>query len=345
MPEFEEKTEKATPRRRQKAREKGHVSRSREITSIAATAGIILIFYFAGNVFIKNMSALTSRLLGLQYGKDPLAVLKFTASETICLVMPFLGASFAFAMLTGAVQGGFFLKPLNIEIDRLDPLTGLKNKIFSRYSLVEFLKSLVKFILGGLIFYYVMKKTISVLPFITAMDIGQLQDVSAKLIARAVLYIFTIFLILAAVDYLYERWRFERSIKMSREELKEEYRETEGDPLIKSRIKSLWKELARRRMMQEVQKATVVITNPSHIAVALRYKKDEMSAPKVIAKGAGYIAEKIKEIARKYGIPIVEDKPLARALFKLKIDSIIPEELYKAVAKILAYIYKLRGIA
>lgn len=132
---------------------------------------------------------------------------------------------------------------------------------------------------------------------------------------------------------------------MTREEVKQEYKETEGDPIVKSRIRSIQRELARRRMMQEVPKATVVITNPTHLAIALRYEKEAMAAPLVVAKGAGYIAEKIKEIAKIHRVPIIEDKPLAKALYKLDIDTFIPPELYKAVAKILAYIYKLRGAA
>ena len=344
MPEYEERTEQATPRKRQKAREKGQTARSREIISLAAMAGIILILYFGGNAFIKNISVLTGRLLGLQYGKDPVAVLKLTAMETLKMIMPFLGLSVTLALTSGVAQGGFLVRPLNLEIERLNPLNGFK-RIFSKNGLIELLKSLLKFFLGGALFFYLIKKILATLPFTAAMDIVQIQEVAGRLIGKSVLYAFTLFLILAALDYFYERWSFERTLRMTKEEIKEEYRETEGDPLIKTRIRSLQKEMARRRMMQEVPKATVVITNPTHIAVALRYKKDETSAPKIIAKGAGFVAEKIKEISRKYGIPIVEDKSLARALFKLKLNSLIPEELYRAVAKILAYIYQLRGVA
>jgi len=344
MPEYEERTERATPRKLQKAKEKGQVARSREIISLAAMAGIILGFYFAGDAFIKNISVMTGKLLGLQCGKDPMAVMKLTATETMKMITPFLGLTVTFALVSGVMQGGLLVRPLSIEMERLNPVNGLK-RIFSRHGLVEFLKSLLKFSLGGVLFFYLIKKMLIVLPFTAAMDVIHIQGVAGKLIAKSVLYAFTLFFILAAIDYLYERWSFERNLRMTREEIKEEYRETEGDPLIKARIKSLQKEIARQRMMQEVPKATVVITNPTHIAVALKYKKDEMSAPKVIAKGAGFIAEKIKEIARKYGVPIVEDKPLARALYKLKINLSIPGELYRAVAKILAYIYRLRGIA
>jgi flagellar biosynthetic protein FlhB len=344
MPEYDERTEQATPRKRQKAKEKGQTARSREIISLAAMAGIILVFYFAGNTFIKEISALIENLLGLRYGRDPVAVMKLTAAETFKMVMPFLGLSVSLALVSGAVQGGFLVRPLSFDIERLNPVSGLK-RIFSSHGLVELLKSLLKFSLGGVLFFYLVKKMIALLPFTSAMDVIQIQEVAGSLIAKSVIYAFTLFFALAAMDYLHERWSFERTLRMTKEEIREEYRETEGDPLMKARIKSLQKEIARRRMMQEVPKATVVITNPTHIAVALRYKKDEMSAPKVIGKGAGFIAEKIKETARKHGIPIVEDKPLAKALYKLKINSFIPEELYKAVAKILAYIYQLRGIA
>jgi flagellar biosynthetic protein FlhB len=184
-----------------------------------------------------------------------------------------------------------------------------------------------------------------ILPQTSAMDLNQILPVSVELIAQAVLYGLGAFFVIAGVDYFVQRWRFERSIRMTKGEIRQEHRETEGDPQIRSRIRSIQKEMARRRMMQEVPKATVVITDPTHLAVALKYERGGMTAPRVIAKGAGVIAENIRELARKHGVPLVEDKPLARALYKLKLDSTIPEELYRAVAKILAYLYKLKGAA
>jgi flagellar biosynthetic protein FlhB len=344
MPEYEQKTEQATPRKRQKAREKGQVARSSEIISLAATAGIIFIFYFAGNTFIRDISVLTSRLLGLGYGRDPIAVMRLASVETFKMLMPFLGLAVSLALVSGAAQGGFLVSPPTLEMETLNPIKGFK-RIFSMTGLAQFLKSLFKFSLGGVLFFFLVKKMLVILPFTAAMDVIQIKEVAGNLAAKSVISAFTLFFALAAIDYLYQKWSFERSLRMSKEEIKEEHRETEGDPLVKARIKSLQKEMARRRMMQEVPKATVVITNPTHVAVALRYKKDEMPAPKVIARGAGLVAEKIKETARKHRIPIVEDKPLARALYKLKINSVIPEELYRAVAKILAYIYQLRGVA
>lgn len=342
MPETQDRTEQATPRRRQKAREKGQVARSRELIHMAGITGIILMFYFAGNAFMNKMSTLTGKLLRLQYGKDPFAAMMSASYEMLGILMPFLVIPIVLSLLAGVLQGGTVLRPLTIEIEKLSPINGLK-RIFSRNGLIDFLKSLFKFVIGGILFYYIIKKLIFIVPSTTAMDIREIRNISGSLIGYAVMLAYGTFLVFAIVDYINERWRFERSIRMTQAELKEEHKESEGDPIIKSRIKSIQRDLARKRMMQKVSKATVVITNPTHIAVALKYEKNDSPAPKVIAKGRGFIAEKIKEIAEKYSIPIVEDKPLARMLYRLDIDSYIPEELYRAVAKILAYIYKLRG--
>jgi flagellar biosynthetic protein FlhB len=177
------------------------------------------------------------------------------------------------------------------------------------------------------------------------MEMIELTRAIGYLILRAFLYGFFFYLILAVLDYFLQKRKFEQSIRMSQQEVKEEAKEIEGNPLIKSRIKSLQREMARRRMMAEVPKASVIITNPEHLAIALRYKEKEMSAPKVVAKGADLVAQKIKELARKHGVPIIEDKPLARVLFKLELNTFIPPELYKAVAKIIAHIYKIKKMA
>jgi flagellar biosynthetic protein FlhB len=344
MAENEEKTEQATPRKHQKARDKGQIARSRELLSMAATGGIILMFYFSGNSFISNLSDLMRKFLNLQYGTNPVFAVRFAAAEMFRILLPFLGISFTFALVSGAAQGGLVLKPLGFEFEKLSPVNGLK-RLFSKNSVIEAVKSLFKFVVGGFILYSVVRNLIKVLPATAAMDISEIMKISGGLLYRAVLITFVVFFVFAVVDYIYERWRFAQSLRMTREEVKQEFKETEGDPLIKSRIKSIQKEMARRRMMQDVPRATVVVTNPTHIAVALKYRREEMSAPTVVAKGSGFIAEKIKEIARKHRVPVVEDRPLARALFKLQINSIIPADLYRAVAKILAYIYNLRGVA
>lgn len=341
---FEERTEQATPRKRQKAREKGQVSRSKELISMAATGGVIIAFYLTGDYFIKNLSGLMKRLLSLEYGIDPITAMRQSSTEMLLILSPFFALSISLVFISGFLQGGFVMKPLSLELERINPLSGLK-RLFSFSGMTEALKSIFKFLIGGILFYLVIKRLVLLLPSTMAMGLQESWRVSEDLIVRAVLSGFLVFFIIAVIDYVLERWRFERSLRMTRQEIKEEQKETEGDPLIRSRIRSIQREIARRRMMQEVPKATVVITNPTHIAVALLYKRGEMDAPKVIAKGAGLIAEKIKEIAIKHNIPVVEDKPLARSLYKLSIGSFIPEELYKATAKVLAHIYRMRGAA
>ena len=293
---------------------------------------------------MQKVTGLTGRLLGLRYGRDPLSVMRSATSEMLLILAPFFAAAVVFALLSGMLQGGVLLKPLTLELERLNPLEGMK-KLFSVSAIPGFFKSFFKFVVGTVLVFVIVKKVLYLLPMTAAMDLPDIQTVAFGLMGKAVTYAFLTFFVLALADYLYERWKFERSLRMSKEEIKEEARESEGDPLIKAKIKMMQRDLARRRMMEAVPKATVVITNPTHIAVALLYKKDHTSAPKVIAKGKGFIAEKIRELARRHNVPLVEDKPLARALFKVSLNSFIPEDLYKAVAKILAYIYKLKGAA
>ena len=344
MAENEDRTEQATARRRQKAREKGQMAKSRELVSMATMAGTLLVFYLAGSSFMTNISGLTSRLLSLGYGRDTFGVLRQASTEMMMILAPFLAATILFAILSNVLQGGFLLKPLAFELERLSPVSGFKN-IFSVSALPGIVKSFLKFLVGVVLFTMLVKKIIYVVPAAAAMDIVDIKSVAFGLMSKSVAYAFTTFFVLALADYLYERWKFERSIRMSKEEIREEFRESEGDPLIKAKIKGLQRDMARRRMMEAVPKATVVITNPTHIAVALLYQKGGNGAPQVIAKGKGHIAATIREVARKHRIPLVEDKPLAQALFKVKLDASIPEDLYRAVAKILAYIYKLRGTA
>jgi flagellar biosynthetic protein FlhB len=339
---FQEKTEQATPRKRQKAKEKGQVARGRDLSSMAALGGILLILYLGGEYIFSVLSDMTGGILSLHYGKNPIHVSRIAALQGFQIVVPFFIASVVLVTVVTVMQGGFVFKPIQFDMSRLNPFEGLK-RIFSLRGLMEMVKSLLKFAVGGWVVYYVLKKDLKILPSLSAMEMGEAIKMSGKLIVEAITIAFLYYLVVAFIGYALEKWQFERSLKMTRQEIKEEFKETEGDPLVKSRIRSIQREMARKRMMQEVPKATVVITNPTHLAVALKYIDKEMPAPQIVAKGAGIIAEKIKEIAVEHGVPIVEDRPLARALFKLELDSFIPEELYVAVAKILAYIYKLRG--
>jgi flagellar biosynthetic protein FlhB len=273
---------------------------------------------------------------------NPLHVARIAVLQGAQIIAPFLLSAVVLALLANVMQGGFGIKPVKCEIKKLNPIEGIK-KLVSLKGLTELLKSLLKFSIGGWIIYYIINKDLEVLPKLSAMEMNELVRVSGKLIMDAIVIAFSYYLVVAIVGYFLEKWQHERSLKMTKQEVKEENKETEGDPLIKSRIRSAQREAARRRMMQEVPNAAVVITNPQHLAVAIKYDDQKMFAPQIVAKGAGIIAAKIKEIAGEHGVPIVEDKPLARALYRLELNSYIPEKLYIAVAKILAYIYKLKG--
>jgi flagellar biosynthesis protein FlhB len=344
MAEKEDKTEPGTQKKRDEARTNGQIVRSRDLVSLAVMSGILFTLYFTGRAFMENMSRMMGDMLSLRYGRDLSRVLNVAATETFWMLAPLFIIAALAAILASVVQGGVVFKPLTPSFEKLNPLKGLQ-KLFSLEGLMETAKSFLKLTVGVLVFYIVINQVMSYLPPLAAMDVKDVLPVAMDIIVRAVLYGLGFFAVIAAIDYLNQWWQFERSLKMSKEEIREESKESEGDPLLKARIRSLQREAARRRMMHEVPKATVVITNPTHLAVALKYEKGGLAAPRVIAKGAGVIASNIRDIARRHGIPLVEDKPLARALYKLELDSAIPQELYKAVAKILAYIYKLRGVA
>ncbi|MBF0540859.1 MAG: flagellar biosynthesis protein FlhB [Nitrospirae bacterium] len=342
MADSDEKTQEATPRRRQKAKEKGQIARSRELTSFVALGGMLSVLYFGGAGLLQSFMLMTKKLLGMQYGTNGLEVFRTASSEALVLILPMLGVAFMLSILTSIVQGGFFIKNFEPEFNKVNPGEGIK-RIFSKNGLVEFIKSLMKFVIGGLLFYYVIKNSITDYPELMTLEINQIVTKSGDMIIRSLFYSFLVFFVIAFIGYLLDVWRFEQSIMMSLQEIKEETKESEGDPVVKSRIRMIQRELSKKRMMQEVPQATVIVTNPTHLAVALKYQDKVMHAPQIIAKGADHIAEKIREIAREHNIPIVEDKPLARILFRLEIKDFVPADLYKAVAKILAHVYKIKG--
>jgi flagellar biosynthetic protein FlhB len=255
----------------------------------------------------------------------------------LCLLLIVLAANFA--------QVGFLLAPqaLSPKLSRLSPITGLR-RIFSLKSLVELLKSILKLVIVGCVAWSAISgEWRHVFPLVgsSPWTIGShLGEVALRIGLRIGLVI----LALALLDYFYQRWEHERSLKMTKKEVKDEYKQREGDPKVKARIRQKQREMAMRRMMAAIPDADVVITNPQHLAVAIRYDRDTMAAPTVVAKGADFVAQRILEIADAHGVTILEDKPLARALYQsVEIDSQIPMALYKAVAEILAYVYRQKG--
>jgi flagellar biosynthetic protein FlhB len=249
------------------------------------------------------------------------------------------------ATLSNYVQVGslFSWEAVQPDFGKVNPLKGF-GRLFSRQAGAELAKAIFKLAIIGWVAYATIRAERLQIIALWNQETVQIFQYIGKVSFD--LFLKTVFVMaaLAGVDYAFQRWSYEKSLRMTRREVQDEYKQTEGDPLIKSRIRSIQRELARRRMMAEVPKADVIITNPTHLAVALRYRAKDMSAPKVVAKGAELVAEKIKEIARAHGVPLVENKPVAQVLYKtVDLGQTIPSSLYQAVADLLAYVYRLRG--
>lgn len=345
----QEKTEQATSKKRQDAREKGQVAKSRELASVAVLGACLIYFYF-------NASDLSTRLMALmrtsfrKAGQTTVSIdtiqplLTDLLYHTFALLAPFLLVAIAAALMVNVLQVGilFSSEAITPKYSKIDPLKGLQ-RLFSMRSLVELVKSILKMGIIGLVAYLTVSgESRKVLPL---MDVG-VRDILGYLGKVSFKILFStccVLIILAILDYAYQKWEHEKSLKMSLKEIKDENKESEGDPLIKGRIKKLQREMARKRMMAAVPKADVVITNPTHFAVAIRYEPETMNAPCVVAKGADFLAQKIKEIAKNSGVPVVENKLVAQVLYKVTpVEHPIPENLYKAIAEILAQIYSLR---
>jgi len=348
MPEeLQERTEQATPRRREKARQKGEVPRSRELTSIVGTWMIFLYFVFSGTFLIaimQHMKEAFTRLNPEFAAGAIIAIVKEEIKWYLFQFLPIAGIFLFGVLIVHFVQTGFLFTgaPLVPDISKISPLKGIK-RMFSLNALFETVKGVLKLLALGFVIYFVLKKDVNILPLLIDMDVKAIAGVSFQKIYQLVLACLIMLTVFAGIDFAYQRWQYERNLRMTKQEIKEEFKETEGSPMVRARIRSLQREIARRRMMQEVPKADVVITNPLHIAVCIKYDSKNMNAPQVVAKGANILAERIKEIARAAGVPIYENKPLARALYKIPIGQEIPEALYKAVATILATVYKLKG--
>jgi flagellar biosynthetic protein FlhB len=352
MPEesFQERTEQATPRRRRKARERGQVARSVDLTA----AGMICLGFTA--LFMVGPHLVDRLREAMRYTmanapslalSDPsfYSVFVNSLSDFLTTMAPLFIAMTAIAFGVNVLQVGFKISPKAMEpkLEKLNVISGLK-RLFSVRSAVQLVRDPLKLAVVGLIGYLAIRSEFEGFFILPDLSIAQLGTTLAKLALVIALKIGVAMLVIGIIDFLYQRYEFEKSIRMSRQELKDEMKETEGSPEIKARTRQIQRQMVRQRMMAAVPEADVVVTNPVHIAVALKYDPTEMDAPTVLAKGQRLIAEKIKQIAREHGIPVVEDKPLARALFKMcEVGDIIPAKLYRAVAEILAHIYRLKG--
>jgi flagellar biosynthetic protein FlhB len=267
-------------------------------------------------------------------------------TKLFSILIPFFVPILIAGIAGNVGQVGFEMhsEPLRPKLNKINPVAGLK-KFVSVRSLVELAKSIMKLLIIGGISYGLIKAEMRGFPLLMQQGVGEILLFIAQVAFKILFFVCLALIILASLDYIYQRWQFEQSIKMTKQEVKDERKQVEGDPKVKSRIRKAQLELAAHRMMEAVPEADVVITNPVHLAVALKFEASEMMAPTVIAKGAGHIAERIKEIANAHQVPVIEDKPLAQTLFKIvEIGEFIPVELYRAVAEILAYVYRLRGM-
>lgn len=343
------KTEKATPKRREELRNKGQVARSMELNAATTFIIAIVVLRLFGGYFLENIQNFTSYLWNelpvIMDSETAITIIRSMLISVLNLIIPFSITLLVVAIVISIFQVGWHptLYPLKPDITKINPIGGFK-RFISLQPYVMLLQNIVKITIMTIVAYIIFKNNYPLLLETVNMDINQTGLVILKIVWEISWKLAFLMLILAIIDFVWQRYYFERSIKMTKQEIKDEVKQAEGDPQIKSRIKKKQRELAVLRMMQAIPKADVVVTNPVHLAIALQYDSMKMSAPCVVAKGAGRIAERIKEVARENNIPIIENKPLAQSLFKMvEIGEEIPEELYTAVSEILVYVYQLSG--
>lgn len=343
------KTEKATPRRRQKAKEEGQVLRSQDVPISASLifVSLALLFYipFGTKILIGYFKYTFSESVYLvpSTGSD---YIYYTFKILSILVLPIITLLLFVGILSNIAQFGFLftLKPLTPKLDKLNPFSGLK-RIFSITTIFELFRNILKLFVAITLSYFIVRYLLNGILDFFNIPFGSQAVILIKVV-MVLIFSFSILSIpIAILDFLYRRHEYEENIKMTKEEVKEERKSYEGNPVIKREIRKRMRILAMRRMIKEVPRADVVITNPQHYAVALKYDKSDMDAPKVLAKGQDLVAQKIKEVAMENNIKIVEDPPLARGIYEsCEIGDYIPEKFYIAVAKILAQIYKSKKI-
>lgn len=342
-----EKNFQATPRRRQEARKKGQVFKSTEMVSALMLVSFIGLLKFYVPTMLVKAQAIFPYVYGLSVEWTTRSIASLMVDILwmgIQMVAPLFIVGVVIA--TGAnylqVRSLFTIEPLKPQLSRISLINGAK-RMFGVKAWVELAKSLLKVIFIGYFLYATIRDNFEVFPAMARFTVGQGAVYIGGLIIDLGWKIALSFFVIAGIDFLYQWWDYEKNLKMSHEELKQEYKQTEGNPQIKSEIKRKQRALAMSRMMQDLKTADVVVTNPTHYAVALRYDPKENSAPVVVAKGADEIAQRIKQLAKEYGIITMENKPLARALFaQAEIGQAVPAELYKAVAEVLAFVYRLK---
>jgi flagellar biosynthesis protein FlhB len=345
-----DRTEKATPKRREDARKKGQVARRPEVAAIGAFLAALLMLRFSGNDLLHRSAQLFSAAGASVVSREPLTIegvhgMLIQASATLALLsLPIVAASLTAGLVGNFAQGGLTLAPeaFKPKVERFNPVANLK-KVFGSNGPIELLKSFLK--LGGLAAacYGVFGRTIREAPQLIGAPSAKTLSTMGSLIYGLGLRAGGVLFVIAALDYLYGWFKHEKSLRMTKQEQKDEFRKQEGDPTAKHQRRRIARARSQRRIAAEVPRADLVITNPTHFAVALRYDRERDAAPTVVAKGADLMAKTIRELAKAHKVPIVENPPLARSLYKsVEMGQMIPAELFRAVAELLAHVYRQR---
>jgi flagellar biosynthetic protein FlhB len=348
----DQKTQEATPKRKREARERGQVPRSRELSTAAVVGAAVLVMMMSGShiaasalEFMRGALRIDADLLS-----EPRRSIMFGAQrlrEAMLIMAPVFGATVVAALLAPTLLGGwnFSLRAIKPDFSHINPISGL-GRVFSGRGLVELLKSIAKFSLIGVVGTVYLWQHRADLAGLSQQPAEMACAQMIHLVAACLGWMALALAFIAAIDAPYQRWNYFKQLRMTMQEVREEYKQSEGRPEVKARVRRLQHEMARRQMMEKVPTADVVVTNPTHYAVALQYKAGTMRAPVVVAKGADVIAAAIRELAQQHRVPLVSAPPLARALYRgVDLDAEIPVELYAAVAKVLTYIYQLRNWA
>lgn len=344
----QEPTEEPTEKRRREFREKGQVAQSREVnTAMLFTAALILWSFYAP-FFWEDIKSFLAIFWGLssEFSVTFLSarqMLIFAVHKLLGLIWPMLLTCLVIGFLSSFLQIGwlFTVKPLQPDLNKLDPIKGMR-KFVSKRSFFEAAKSFGKVFLVGTVAYWTLFLRFDEFLSLAGNELEPTIGFMARVMFIILLKCCILLIIIAAADYFFSRYEMEKKMKMTKQELKEEYKEREGDPQIKQRVRMIQREMSKKRMMNQVPQSDVIITNPTHYAVALQYRREAMDAPVVVAKGADLVAKKIKEVGKLHDVPLIENPAVARALYQVELGQTIPEEMFKAVAEILAYVYKLK---
>ncbi|MCR5683856.1 MAG: flagellar biosynthesis protein FlhB [Lachnospiraceae bacterium] len=348
-----EKTEEATPKKLDDARKEGQVAKSQELnTAFELIMLFVILKIFVGSIsnrfvdgfklYYGSIESYSEGLFTMNYFA---AYLRSAMGQILVTLVPVLAASVFMAVAVNVFQVGWkpTAKPMEPKFDKLNPVNGFK-RIFKLDKLVDLLKAVLKVGLVAYIAYTTFRDRVGLISLVYDLNLFSAVMLIGNEVINFGLKVSAVFLVVGVADYIYQKFKFAKEMRMSKQEIKDEFKQTEGDPKIKGQIRQKMREASQRRMMQKLPEADVVITNPTHLACAIKYDKEIAEAPVLIAKGADYLAEKIKETAREHFIPIVENKPLARMLYhNVEIDEEIPQELYQMTAEVLSYVYSISG--